>query len=330
MAVGDTSTATHLAQPQHRMQHETRRDHLMGLGCGVAAGALWGIIFVAPKMLPQFSPLALSAARYVLYGVLSLALALPMWRTLWRKTTRRDWGALLLLSLPGNLLYYLCVAGGVQRAGVAPVSLIVGLLPVTVTLAGAAEHGSLPLRRLALPLLMAVAGVVCIYLDAPALHADAGGSAYFIGLLMAAGALACWTVYAVCNARYLRKHPQFTSREWSLLTGIATGALSLALAVPAFLMPGMATASAQPASAWMLFWVINAGVALGASVLGNSLWNAASRKLPLTLSGQMIVFETVFALLYGFVYEGRLPHGLEVIAAVLLVSGVALAARRHV
>ncbi len=326
MAVDDTSTATHLAHTRH----DTRRDHLMGLGCGVAAGALWGIIFVAPKMLPAFSPLALSAARYVLYGVLSLALALPIWRTLWRKTTRRDWTALLLLSLPGNLLYYLCVAGGVQRAGVAPVSLIVGLLPVTVTLAGATERGSMPLRRLALPLLMAVAGVVCIYLDAPAAHADRQSGTYVIGLLMAAGALGCWTVYAVCNARYLRKHPRFTSREWSLLTGIATGALSLALAVPAFFMPGMATASAQPVSAWGMFWWVNAGVALGASILGNSLWNAASRKLPLTLSGQLIVFETVFALLYGFVFEGRWPHGLELLAALLLMGGVALATRRHV
>ena len=323
MAVGDAA-ATHLHHPQHN-----GRDQLVGLGCGVAAGALWGIIFLAPKMLPQFSPLALSAARYVLYGVLSVAVALPVWRTLWRKTTRRDWVALLLLSLPGNLLYYLCVAGGVQRAGVAPASLIVGLLPVTVTLAGAAERGSLPLRQLALPLLMAVAGVVCIYLDAPAMHADAGGSTYFIGLLMAAGGLLCWTVYAVCNARYLRKHPQFTSREWSLLTGVATGGLSLALAVPAFFVPGMATSSAQPASAWLMFWLVNAGVALGASVLGNSLWNAASRKLPLTLSGQLIVFETVFALLYAFVYEGRWPHGLEVLAALLLVGGVGLAARRH-
>ncbi len=323
MAVSDAA-ATHLHHPQHN-----GREQLVGLGCGVAAGALWGIIFLAPKMLPQFSPLALSAARYVLYGVLSLALALPMWRTLWRKTTRRDWAALLLLSLPGNILYYLCVAGGVQRAGVAPASLIVGLLPVTVTLAGAAERGSLPLRRLALPLLMAVAGVVCIYLDAPDLHADAGGSTYFIGLLMAAGGLLCWTVYAVCNARYLRKHPQFTSREWSLLTGVATGVLSLALAVPAFFIPGMATASAQPASAWLMFWLVSAGVALGASVLGNSLWNAASRMLPLTLSGQLIVFETVFALLYAFVYEGRWPHGLELTAAVLLVSGVVMAARQH-
>jgi drug/metabolite transporter (DMT)-like permease len=101
MAVGDTSTATHL----HHTQHDARRDHLTGIGYGVAAGALWGVIFVAPKMLPQFSPLALSAARYVLYGVLSLALALPVWRTLWSKPTRRDWVALLLLSLPGNILY---------------------------------------------------------------------------------------------------------------------------------------------------------------------------------------------------------------------------------
>jgi drug/metabolite transporter (DMT)-like permease len=43
----------------------------------------------------------------------------------------------------------------------------------------------------------------------------------------------------------------------------------------------------------------------------------------------MIVFETVFALLYGFIYEERWPHRLEVLAALLLVGGVSLAARRH-
>jgi drug/metabolite transporter (DMT)-like permease len=212
---------------------------------------------------------------------------------------------------------------------VAPVSLIVGLLPVTTTLAGAGGHGSVPLRRLALPLLMAAAGVACVYAGAPAANTGEGGT-YLIGLVMAFGALACWTVYAVSNARYLHKHRQFTSGEWSLLTGIATGALSIALALPAFFLPRMATTTPQPAAAWSLFWAVNVGVALGASILGNSLWNAASRKLPLTLSGQMIVFETVFALLYGFVYEGRWPHALELLAGLLLVGGVALAARRHV
>jgi drug/metabolite transporter (DMT)-like permease len=53
---------------------------------------------------------------------------------------------------------------------------------------------------------------------------------------VALGALACWTIYAVTNARCLRARPHFTSREWSMLTGIATGALSLVLVVPAVLI----------------------------------------------------------------------------------------------
>lgn len=47
------------------------------------------------------------------------------------------------------------------------------------------------------------------------------------------------------------------------------------------------------------------------------------------LSGQMIIFETVFALIYGFAYEARWPHSLELLAALLLLAGVTLSARRH-
>ncbi len=313
-----------------RAPHVFRGEYVAGIGCGVGAGSLWGLVFLAPRMLPAFSPLALSAARYLLYGLISLALCLPIRRRLWKKTRLHDWLALLALSLPGNLLYYLCVAGGVQRAGVAPVALIVGLIPVTVTLVGAREHGSVPLRRLVLPLLLAAGGVACIYADAPPARTSVDRGTYALGLLMAVGALVSWTVYTVSNARYLRAHPRFTSQEWSLLTGVATGVLALVLlTVPALLLPGMATTTPQPAGAWWKLLAVSAGIALGASVLGNSLWNTASRRLPLTLSGQMIVFETVFALVYGFAYEARWPHRLELLAALLLVGGVALAARRH-
>jgi drug/metabolite transporter (DMT)-like permease len=51
--------------------------------------------------------------------------------------------------------------------------------------------------------------------------------------------------------------------------------------------------------------------------------------LPLTLSGQLIVFETLFALLYGFVYDARLPRPLEAAAIVLLIAGVMWSVRRH-
>jgi len=75
--------------------------------------------------------------------------------------------------------------------------------------------------------------------------------------------------------------------------------------------------------------VLIGAMALFCSVLGNGLWNVASRALPLALTGQMIVFETIFASLYGYAWEGRRPTPLEAIALALLVAGVVMSARAH-
>ena len=99
-----------------------------------------------------------------------------------------------------------------------------------------------------------------------------------IGLAGALLALSMWTAYAVWNARRLAATPRFNSHEWSLLTGVATGLLSLVLVIPAFLLGGEAHAPA----AWGGFWAVGFAVAIGASVIGNGLWNAASRLLPLS------------------------------------------------
>jgi hypothetical protein len=45
---------------------------------------------------------------------------------------------------------------------VAATSLIIGVLPISVTLMGHKDHGSVPLRQLALPLLLVAAGIACI------------------------------------------------------------------------------------------------------------------------------------------------------------------------
>jgi drug/metabolite transporter (DMT)-like permease len=54
-------------------------------------------------------------------------------------------------------------------------------------------------------------------------------------------------------------------------------------------------------------------------------WVIASRRLPLALSAQLIVAETVFGLAYGFMFEGRLPSPAEAIGATLQFVGVCLA-----
>jgi drug/metabolite transporter (DMT)-like permease len=305
------------------------RNLLLGLLCGLIAGAFWGGVFLAPLLLEAFTPLQMTAGRYVAYGLASLVLLAPTARAVFGRMTGRDWRDLALLSLLGNLIYYVGLAVAVQNAGVAAASLIIGLLPVTVTLVGARPNGrggqGVPLRRLAAPLALLAAGVVCINVDVFRSGQGAPAPRLILGVLGAVLALAVWTLYAVWNARRLAVTTTFNSHEWSLLTGVVTGGLSLALVIPAFLLPG----AAHLPAAWGLFWGVSLAVALGASVIGNGLWNAASRLLPLSLSGQLIVFETLFALLYGFLHEGRWPRPLEGLAIALMLAGVLWSVSLH-
>ena len=83
------------------------------------------------------------------------------------------------------------------------------------------------------------------------------------------------------------------------------------------------------ADAWARLAAVCAGVAVLASIVGNALWNKMSRLLPLTLVGQMILFETLFALLYGFLWERRFPTPPECAAFVLVVLSVTSCISAH-
>lgn len=316
----------------------------MGIGvlCGLLAGAFWGMVFIAPKLLPVFSPWELAIGRYLAYGVVALVATLPLMRRIARKLTRADCIALLRQAFTGNLLYYVLLAFGVQLAGVGPTSLIIGILPISVTLMGRRDHGAVPLRRLVLPLLVVAMGIACINIDLFSGFGGDGGAhgaavdaiarpvwQKFAGVLCAAGALVCWTLYAVDNARYLQRNPHFSGNEWSALYGLSTGLVSLVLAAIGWLAFGDHLTAPGSGRDWQWFWTVNAAVALGASLIGNNLWNISSRRLPLTLSGQMIVFETLFALAYGFAFDHRWPRPLEIAAIVLLMVGVAWSVRLH-
>jgi drug/metabolite transporter (DMT)-like permease len=293
----------------------------LGIGCGVIAGALWGLVFLAPELARGFTPLQLSAGRYLAYGGIAAVLAAPSWRRLARTVTWEEWRGLAWLSLCGNIFYFVLLAQAVQTGGIAMTSLIVGMLPVAVTVIGSRERDAVPIAQLVPSLLLSSAGMVCIGWQS--LHGANHGS--LTGMLCAFGALVSWTVYAVQNSRWLGKVHHVSSHEWSLLTGVVTGAEALVLAVPAFLLaPG-----AHAADQWLHFTGVVTGVAICGSILGNAFWNRASRLLPLTLTGQMILFETLFALFYAFIWEQRLPTALELAAIVLLVAGVLSCTAAH-
>jgi drug/metabolite transporter (DMT)-like permease len=299
----------------------TANNTLLGIAAGIVAGAFWGLVFLAPRLAADFPPLQLSAGRYLAYGLVALVLVAPSWRRLKGALGWREWRALAWLSFIGNILYYVLLAQAVQAGGVALTAFVIGLLPLAVTLVGSRDRHAPSLRALLPSLACSAAGLVCISWQSLA----ASGWGSLTGLLCAGGALVSWTTYAVSNSRWLARLDHVSAQDWSLLTGLVTGLEAIVLAVPAFCGDTLVHTGAD----WARFAGLIGAMALFCSVLGNGLWNIASRALPLALTGQMIVFETIFASLYGYLWESRWPTPLEGLALALLVAGVAMCARAH-
>ncbi len=174
-----------------------------------------------------------------------------------------------------------------MMVGIAPSSLIVGVLPVTVTLAGSARsRRGAAFRGSCWPLAMVIAASSCINIDVFQPVPPAGGSAMANAFSpnsaasqCAVGALGCWTWFAVVNARYLQRETHFSGNEWSVLWGVVTGILGAALCSwsPRCRPGGPQGGTGRRGSCWHMFWMLNLGLAIGASWLGNGLWNAASQ-----------------------------------------------------
>lgn len=300
-------------------------NRLIGVACGLGAGAMWGLVFLAPKIAPDASPMLMSAGRYLAYGIIAALLLAPRWRRVAGLLDLRAWRALAWLSLAGNIVYYLFLVVGVHFAGVAASALIVGMVPVVVAVWGLKNPDAPPLRRVGPPILLAAAAVGLIgweSLSREALNRDVGS--VLIGLGCALAALISWSAYAIGNSRWMARLPRVTAHDWSLLTGVVTGAFALLLAVPAALGAG-GTTSEQ----WLRLAAVSGGVAILASIVGNAFWNQASRLLPLSMLGQMIVFETLFAFLYGYLWEGRGPTTVEIVAMILMIVSVVWCVRAH-
>lgn len=303
----------------------TTTARALGILCGAGAGALWGLVFLAPELVrDQFGPMYITAGRYLAYGLVSAALLLPRWRRIRAVIGAREWIGLAGLALIGNILYYGLLSSAVQLGGIAMTSLVIGFLPVAVTIIGSRHQHAVPLRRLALSLLLCAAGAICIGWQAVETFRQSG-TQQLVGLLCAIGALISWTWFAVANSRWLLRLERISVHEWNLLTGVVTGAFTLAILPVLIALPS----ADHPASAWLKLAGVSVGLAVLASMVGNLLWNKMSRLLPLTLVGQMILFETLFALIYGFAWERRLPTAMELAAFTLVSLSVILCVIAH-
>ncbi|MBL8289628.1 MAG: DMT family transporter [Rubrivivax sp.] len=341
------------------MSSTHRRAVATGTLFALGAGLTWGLVFVVPVLLPQYPAALLSFSRYLAFGLIALPLA---WldRAGLAELTRADWTEALKLALVGNVLYYLFLAAAIQRAGAPLPTMIIGTLPVVIAIVSNrrdhARDGRLPWARLAPSLVLIALGIAAVNQAELARHAadaaaaaDAAGARgaadaaaapapdlrrYAFGALLAVGAVVCWTWYPIRNADWLRAHASRNPRTWATAQGVATLPLA-ALGFAGFWLWSAFLAANAPATPPagasfempfgpqpLLFLGLMFSVGLLASWLGTLCWNEASQRLPTTLSGQLIVFETLAALAYAFALRGQWPGPLTLAGVALLVVGV--------
>lgn len=303
----------------------------IGVVFALAAGLMWGLIFVGPLLVPDYPAALQSTGRYLAFGLIALPLAWFDRRRL-RKLQRQDWWEALKLTAIGNLLYYLCLASAIQRTG-APVStMIIGTLPVVIAICAnlfyGRHDGRLAWGKLAPALLLIVCGLACV--NVAELRGNAvpiDGWRYLSGLGLAVLAVVCWTWFPLRNSRWLRENPTQRPATWATAQGLVTLPLALlgylavcgqlALSEPAFALPF----GPRPEVFIPLMLIIG----VFCSWLGALCWNEASQRLPTVLVGPLIVFEILAGLAYTFLLRQAWPPLLTLAGIVCLMAGVVYA-----
>jgi drug/metabolite transporter (DMT)-like permease len=292
---------------------------LTGVLAGLAAGALWGLVFIAPRLVPNLSSVDLTVGRFVSFGALSLALILSM-RQSALPTLRQAFSA-LGLSLLGFTGYYLMLVLAIRDAGVVLPSLIVGTIPIWMMLLGkpvglrwAALLPGLALTALGLALMMqAEQGV------------SSNGQDFWRGVAFAAASMVCWTAFGLLNAAWLKQHPHISATTWANWLGVATGlgALFLWFVAGSDVTVLLAQQNLKQAA------LICIATGIGSAWLATIFWNIASQRLSASLCGQLIVSETLFALFYAFIWNAQWPTMLQTLACALFIAGIFASIKAH-
>jgi len=290
-----------------------------GVLAGLAAGALWGLVFVAPRMVDGYSSVDLTAGRFVAYGIVAALVCASTRRAL---PDARQALSAIGLSLLGFTGYYLLLVLAIRDAGTEVPSLVIGTIPIWIMLLG--KPGHLRWAALVPGILLTAAGLALMTL-APHAGGAGQGAHYWRGILWACASLASWTAFALLNAAWLKRHPEVSATDWANWLGLATGAGALLLwAVAGSDLRTLVTLPDAP-----VFLALALATGAGSAWLATILWNVASQRLSASLCGQLIVSETLFALAYSFAWDGRWPTPSQWAAAVLFTLGILASIKAH-
>jgi drug/metabolite transporter (DMT)-like permease len=283
--------------------------------------------FVAPFVIGDYSVFDFALFRFGISGVLGLGFLL------WKRDALRglrmgDWLVAFRLGFIGYLAYFLAVAGAATFAGPAIAPAFLGLVPVVLAIAGNMRQKAVSWSALILPLALVAIGLAFVnagIFDPTRLTSTPGLA---VGILLAIAAVSLWTWFGLANQRALADRPNMDAGVWTALILVGGGVEMLAfipagLALGVFRIPqlGLGLDVAAPLYVW------STALAILASIGGALAWTFAAQRLPVALSAQLIVSETVFGTIFGLAVHGRWPTLPDILGIILLVAGVVTAIR---
>lgn len=297
----------------------------LGVFCGVAGCALWGLIYIIPLLLPSYDPISLAMSRFAVFGAASLVMIYCFRRYL-GQLTLRDWLWAFCLSFFGNAVYYAFLTQGIRMAGVPTSGMLMALIPLNVALlSNRAGNGIvLPWKKLIPPLLLILLGLWVGNIEEFSMVRDCmSASDYWIGFTFSFISMLLWTWFPIKNGQWLIRHPKVPPVVWTTVQGASIFPATLLI----FLVMSAERIEAGesllgPTPGLFIFLLLVAGIACGWG--GMALWNLMSARLPVALSGQMIVFETIFSVIYTLIYRKQAPDWTLVLGLIILLVGVSL------
>lgn len=304
-----------------------RAGSVVALGTGVSAGLVWGLAFVLPDLLSGWSAVAVTAGRYLAYGVLSLVL-LALGGVVARRIGRVHWRPALGFAVSGNVGYYLLLVIGIQTVGAPVTNMVIGCIPVVMALVGNRVSRLCSWRSLVFPVSLVAVGLVVVnVLEISGAQATEPTSVAtkVLGLLACCGAVALWTWYGIANGRFLARHPEVPAGHWATVVGVATGVITV-VTMPLALATGQFEVEPEGTP---LAGFVAVAVVLGVLVswVATWLWNAASARLSPTVAAMLVNVETLSGYTYVYAARGEWPPLGQVLGFALILVGVVLVIR---
>ncbi|MGF0238989.1 DMT family transporter [Rhodococcus sp. IEGM1300] len=298
---------------------------IIGVMLAGVATLSWALNFIAPYVTGNYSLYDLMLVKFLIAGGMGVAVVV-LCRNQLRLVRHQQRMLAAGLGVLGYLGYSVCIAAGVIFGGPVLTAAFIGMVPVLLALLGNATNKTILWRSLALPLTLMTAGLLLSNIGSLNQPTTSNNS-WLLAVAFSVSAVALWLAFSVINQRALEKLPANATGIWTglMMVGAGLGTVCLlpivwGLGLLELPILGTGISQAGPLYLWSLL------IAVMSSLVGAWAWNAASRRLPMVLSGQLISLESLFATLLGLMFHGRLPTGLETtgLGAVLLGVGMAV------